>query len=94
MIFFSDLDQTFQIVSDPDPDSDPSGIFSKFLTKILPLYFRLVSVLGCILRRDMVLYKQFKGSFFKNGIEYRVPVPYFVEKLSNLISFFREVLIQ
>jgi hypothetical protein len=45
-----DLDLTYQIVSDPDPVSDPTLIFLIFLT--LRLYSRLVLVrmLGCILR--------------------------------------------
>ncbi len=52
-VFFLDPDPTFQMVSDPDPVSVPSWMFSSIFNTNLPLYPRPVSVLGCILRRGI-----------------------------------------
>jgi hypothetical protein len=49
-------DPTFQLASDPYPD--PTWIFSHIPFKILPLYFRLVSELGCIFWNNLL--REFK----------------------------------
>ncbi len=76
--FFSDpnLDPSFQLVS------DSTWIFSNILNINFNLYSRLISVLGCILWRDI----SFFGKFKKRGI-YIFKLNIFVEKLSNLIRF-------
>jgi len=80
--FFSDLDTdlTFQLVS------DPTWIVSYILIINFTFVFPFVSVLGCILWQDI----SFLGKFFLQKGIYFFKFCIFVEKLSNLISFFSE----
>jgi hypothetical protein len=59
------LNPTFQLVSDPYSDPDPTCIFSNILNKILPLYTRLVTC-KCVRLHIMTRYRLFRDFFDKN----------------------------